>query len=90
MADRAWADDTVTYHAEAALNLDRLAARAGWRPWAGRTCSVCTRRRTRRRPRTCWPAHMSGPALSYSDRWLRLGIPGSRDEFARVGQAMTR
>ena len=34
-------------------------------------------------------AHVWTRRFPYSDRWLRLGIPGSRDEFARVGQALT-
>ena len=91
MADRAWADDTVTYHAEAALNLDRLAARAGWRPLGGtHLFRLYDTPDAQAAQETLARAHVWTRRFPYSDRWLRLGIPGSRDEFARVGQALTR
>lgn len=91
MADRAWADDTVTYHAEAALNLDRLAALAGWRPLGGtHLFRLYDTPDAQAAQDTLARAHVWTRRFPYSDRWLRLGIPGSRDEFARVGQALTR
>ncbi|WP_282602511.1 threonine-phosphate decarboxylase CobD [Paracoccus sp. PARArs4] len=89
MADCHWAEDTITYHAEGAMRLDMLALRAGWEvaggthlfrlfdtPDAGAAQAHLARHRiwSRRFP--------------YSDRWLRLGIPGNRAEWDRVGAAL--
>ncbi|WP_405406414.1 threonine-phosphate decarboxylase CobD [Paracoccus sp. Ld10] len=90
MADRAWADDTVTYHAEAALNLDRLVTRAGWQPVGGtHLFRLYDTPDAQAAQDALARAHVWTRRFPYSDRWLRLGIPGSRDEFARVRDALT-
>lgn len=89
MADHAWADDTLVYHAEAALNLDRLAARAGWVPVGGthlfRLYDVATAQTAQDRLAR---AHIWTRRFPYSARWLRLGIPGNREEFDRLQAAL--
>ncbi|MFN4061073.1 MAG: threonine-phosphate decarboxylase CobD [Paracoccus hibiscisoli] len=89
MADRTWADQTVTYHSEASLNLDRLAAQAGWRPLGGTHLfrlydtpdAVAEQDRLAR-------AHIWTRRFPYSDRWLRLGVPGNRAEWDRLTAAL--
>lgn len=89
MADLAWADDAVVYHAEASLRLDRLAARAGW-TCAGGThlfrlydtpdAAAAQARLARAR---IWSRR-----FPYSARWLRLGIPGNAGEWDRLAAAL--
>lgn len=89
MADRAWADDTVVYHSEAALRLDRLAPRAGWQPLGGTHLfrlydtpdAAAAQERLAR-------AHIWTRRFPYSGRWLRLGIPGNRHEWDRLIAAL--
>ncbi|TJZ91058.1 threonine-phosphate decarboxylase [Paracoccus gahaiensis] len=89
MSDRAWADEAVTYHGEASLNLDRLASRAGWQPLGGThlfrlyhtpDAGAAQDRLAR--------AHIWSRRFPYSDRWLRLGIPGHAGEWDRVRAAL--
>jgi cobalamin biosynthesis protein CobC len=89
MADRAWADDTVSYHSEASLRLDLLAGAAGWHPAGGThlfrlydtpDAAAAQGRLARAR---IWTRR-----FPYSDRWLRLGIPGNRHEWDRLGAAL--
>ncbi len=89
MADRAWADAAVTYHAEAALLLDRLAARAGWRPLGGtHLFRLYDTPNAAQAQETLARAHVWSRIFPYADRWLRLGIPGDAGEFDRVAQAL--
>ena len=91
MADRAWADDTVTYHAEAALRLDRLAVGAGWRPAGGThlfrlyDTPDAAAAQDRLAARHVWSRR-----FPYSRRWLRLGIPGSPAEWDRLIAALRK
>ena len=90
LADGAWAANTVIWLAEAALHLDQIVTAQGWRleggthlfrlyhtPDAGAAQDMLARAGiwSRRFP---WHPH-----------WLRLGIPGNRDEFQRVEAAFT-
>lgn len=89
MADRRWADDTVVYHAEAALRLDRLALAAGWRPAGGTHLfrlydtgnAAAAQNRLAR-------AHLWTRRFPYSAAWLRLGIPGNHAEWDRLAAAL--
>lgn len=89
MADAHWADDAVLYHAEAALRLDRLALAAGWQPVGGTHLfrlydtpdAAAAQDRLAR-------AHIWSRRFPYSDRWLRLGIPGNRAEWDRLVAAL--
>ena len=89
MADHAWADAATVYHTEAALRLDMLAARAGWplvggthlfrlyaTPDAGAARDTLARHRIWSR---AFPWHRA---------WLRLGIPGHAEEWARLEAAL--
>ena len=85
MADRDWADAAVLYHTEAALRLDMLAARAGWRQVGGThlfrlyaTPDALAARAALARHRI-WTR-----AFPWSRDWLRLGIPGDAGEWARL------
>lgn len=89
MADRLWADDATLYHSEAALRLDRIALSAGWVPAGGThlfrlydtpDADAAQDRLAR--------AHIWSRRFPYSDRWLRLGIPGNRDEWDRLIAAL--
>lgn len=89
MADRAWADDAVVYHSEAGLRLDRIALRAGWHPAGGTHLfrlydtpdAAGAQDRLAR-------AHIWTRRFPYSGTWLRLGIPGTRDEWDRLIAAL--
>ncbi|CAM3154085.1 threonine-phosphate decarboxylase CobD [Paracoccus nototheniae] len=89
MADRDWADQTVLYHSEASLYLEQLASRAGWQPLGGThlfrlydtpDAGAAQDRLAR--------AHLWTRRFPYSDRWLRLGIPGSPQEWDRLAAAL--
>lgn len=89
MADAGWADDTIVYHAEASLRLDRIALRAGWQPVGGThlfrlyetgDATVAQHRLAR--------AHIWSRRFPYSTGWLRLGIPGSAAEWDRLVAAL--
>lgn len=89
MADRAWAEDAVGYHAEACLRLDRLALRAGWTQAGGthlfRLYDTPDARAAQDRLAM---AHIWTRRFPYSPHWLRLGIPGSREEWDRLATAL--
>lgn len=89
MTDRDWADDAVTYHSEASLRLDMLARGAGWTFAGGthlfRLYQTPDARAAQDRLARCriWTRR-----FPYSDRWLRLGIPGNRHEWDRLTAAL--
>lgn len=89
MADRAWAEDAVLYHAEAALRLDRLAVGAGWRAAGGahlfRLYDTGDARAAQDRLAR---ARIWSRRFPYSATWLRLGIPGNHAEWDRLGAAL--
>lgn len=89
MADRQWADDAVVYHSEASLRLDRLVIRAGWHPVGGThlfrlydTPDAASAQAGLAHARI-WTRR-----FPYAPTWLRLGIPGSRDEWDRLSAAL--
>lgn len=89
LADRAWADQTILYLAEAVLRLDRLAAAAGWRPAGGTHLfrlydtgdAAAAQDRLAR-------AHIRVHRPVRPDRRLRLGIPADRAEWDRLCAAL--
>ena len=89
MADAAWADAEVVYHAEASLRLDRLTHRAGWQPVGGthlfRLYAVPAAEAAQAR---LAEARIWSRRFPYSPHWLRLGIPGSRAEWDRLEAAL--
>lgn len=89
MADHAWADAATVYHAEAALRLDRLVVGAGWTPAGGThlfrlyATPDAAQAQDRLARAQVWTRR-----FPYSDRWLRLGIPGGRDEWDRLSRVL--
>ncbi|MDO5630770.1 MAG: threonine-phosphate decarboxylase CobD [Paracoccus sp. (in: a-proteobacteria)] len=85
LADRAWADDAVVYLSEAVLRLDALALRAGWQVVGGTHLfrlyetpdAVAAQQQLAR-------AQIWTRVFPYSRQWLRMGVPGDRDEWDRV------
>ena len=89
MADTEWADQTVGYHSEASLRLDRLAMRRGWQVVGGThlfrlydTGDAAAAQDHLAR------AHIWTRRFPYSSGWLRMGIPGDHTEWDRLAAAM--
>ena len=89
LADAHWHGETVTRLSEAALHLDQIVT-PHW-PLAGGTHlfrlyeapdAGAARDRLAR-------AGIWSRIFPWHDRWIRLGIPGSREEFDRVERALT-
>ena len=88
MADRDWADDTIVYHAEAGLRLDRLALATGWTPAGGTHLFRLYATPGAHNAQTQLArAHIWTRRFPYSTSWLRLGIPGTRSEWDRLTAA---
>lgn len=89
LADRAWADQTILYLAEAALRLDRLAVAAGWRMAGGthlfRLYDVGDAAAVQDRLAR---AHVGTRRFPWSGRCLRLDIPADRMEWDRLSAAL--
>lgn len=89
LADRDWARDTAQRLARDAQRLDALAATAGWRLAGG--CALfrlydtpdAAAAREALATRRIWSR-----IFPYSQRWLRLGLPGSPQEWRRVAAAL--
>ncbi|MFC3569551.1 threonine-phosphate decarboxylase CobD [Paracoccus sp. TOH] len=89
LADAAWIDDTVVWLSEAALHLDQIVA-PHW-PLVGGThlfrlydapdAPVAHALLAR--------AGIWSRVFPWHPRWIRLGIPGNREEFDRVAGAFT-
>lgn len=91
MADRAWADDTVVYHSEAALRLDRIALSAGWQPAGGtHLFRLYDTGDAAAAQDHLAQARIWSRRFPYSDGWLRLGIPGSHAEWDRLTDALRK
>lgn len=89
LADTHWHGETVTWLSEAALHLDQIVT-PHW-PLVGGTHlfrlyeapdAGAARDRLAR-------AGIWSRIFPWHDRWIRLGIPGSREEFDRVERALT-
>lgn len=89
LADRAWAEATRARLADEARRLDRMAAAAGWQLEGGTdlfrlydTPDAAQARDSLAR------AHVWSRIFPWSPRWIRLGLPGSADEWLRLEEAM--
>ena len=93
MADATWAEDCVGYHAEAALRLDRICTATGsaarwvalggthlFRLYETGNAAAAQDRLARAR---IWSRR-----FPFAPGWLRLGVPGSRTEWARLMAAL--
>ncbi|SNT76380.1 threonine-phosphate decarboxylase CobD [Paracoccus seriniphilus] len=91
MADTHWADETIVYHSEACLRLDRLAGQAGWTPAGGtHLFRLYDAKDAESAQDRLARAQIWTRRFPYSDRWLRLGIPGTRDEWDRLTAALVQ
>jgi len=89
LSDRAWAQATIVRLLSDVLRLDALALSAGWRPLGGtelfrlyETPEAVAAQDQLARHRI-WTR-----IFPYSDRWLRLGLPGHAAEWDRLAQAL--
>jgi cobalamin biosynthetic protein CobC len=90
LADRDWADATTSRLRKEALLLDALADRRGWQPQGGtelfrlyHTPEAATAQRQLAQNQI-WSR-----IFPYSQNWIRLGLPGSADEWARLEAALS-
>ncbi|OYU38266.1 MAG: threonine-phosphate decarboxylase [Pseudorhodobacter sp. PARRP1] len=89
LADEAWAAATVQRLQAEAAQADDLAVAAGWQLVGG-----CELFRTYETPdaetaqNRLAKARIWSRIFPYSNRWLRLGLPGSPDEWARLTRAL--
>lgn len=89
LSDRAWAAATITRLQAETARIDGLALRAGWALVGG--CALfrlydtgnATAAQERLARNRIWSR-----IFPYSERWLRLGLPGSEAEWARLEQAL--
>lgn len=88
-ADTAWRERTIARLAAEALRIDALARAAGWTPVGGTAlfrlydtpdAAAAQDRLARHR---IWSRR-----FPYSGTWLRLGLPGDADEWARLEEAL--
>jgi cobalamin biosynthetic protein CobC len=89
LSDRAWAEATVARLRAETPRLDALAQSAGWKPLGGTELfrlydtpdAVAAQDRLARHQ--IWTR-----LFPYSDRWLRLGLPGQTAEWDRLAKAL--
>jgi cobalamin biosynthetic protein CobC len=89
LSDRSWAEATVARLRSDASRLDVLAQSAGWKPLGGTELfrlydtpnAAAVQNRLARHQ--IWTR-----MFSYSDRWLRLGLPGQMAEWDRLAAAL--
>ncbi|MBN2905093.1 MAG: threonine-phosphate decarboxylase [Rhodobacteraceae bacterium] len=89
LADTEWRAASVARLMIDGARIDALAAGAGWQAVGG--CALFrlydTPGATAARDRLA-RAHIWSRLFPYSDRWLRLGLPGTPDEWARLAAAL--
>ena len=89
LADAAWAGATAARLAQEGPRLDALAQAAGWRLVGGtalfRTYAVPGAAQAQERLAR---HHIWSRIFPYSPHWLRLGLPGSPAEWARLAGAL--
>ena len=89
LADKAWAAATTARLGAEAARLDAMAAAVGWALVGG-----CALFRSYETPdaetaqNRLAKAQIWSRIFPYSNRWLRLGLPGSPEEWARLTRAM--
>ena len=89
LADDPWSEASVTWLAEAALHLDQIVT-PHW-PLAGGTHLFRLYHTPDAQAAQAKLAHAGiwSRIFPWHPHWIRLGIPGSRDEFDRVKSALT-
>jgi cobalamin biosynthetic protein CobC len=91
LADRAWARGTVTRLADESVRLDALAEKAGWTLVGGTPLFRLYETGDARAAQTRLAAARIWSRV-FEDRpgWLRLGLPGSDAEWARLAAVLAR
>lgn len=89
LRDHSWRASTIERLGDEVLHLDKLATTAGWRLVGGTHLF-----RTYHAPDAAQAQEMLAKAriwsriFPYSLQWIRLGLPGHRDEWSRVSYAL--
>lgn len=89
LADQLWHNTTAARLQDDSLRLAQLGQQAGWQV-AGRTalfCTFATQNAEKAQARLA-RAGIWTRRFPYSDHWLRLGLPGSAKEWARLEVAI--
>lgn len=90
LADRGWAEATTARLASEADRLDSLAWQAGWQVAGGTTLFRLFATPDARAARDRLArAHIWSRVFPWHPRWLRLGLPGSPDEWSRLEAALS-
>ncbi|MEO0913212.1 MAG: threonine-phosphate decarboxylase CobD [Pseudomonadota bacterium] len=90
LKDRAWAEATTTRLGAETARLDALVRTAGWRPLGGThlfrlyDTGDAASAQARLAGQKIWSR-----IFPYSESWLRLGLPGSASEWARLETALS-
>ncbi|MDB6180826.1 threonine-phosphate decarboxylase CobD [Paracoccus fistulariae] len=88
MADREWAEDAIGYHCEASLRLDRFAMKAGWQVVGGTHLFRLYDVSDAQAAQTALARHhIWTRRFPYSKSWMRMGVPGNRQEWDRIAHA---
>lgn len=89
LGDRDWRDRTVRRLSGEAKRLDRLAASAGWIQAGGTLLFRLYDTPNAQQAQDALACHYIWTRrFSYSERWLRLGLPGNEGEWQRVAAAL--
>jgi cobalamin biosynthesis protein CobC len=89
LADTTWAEATTRRLAGEAPRLDALAERAGWTPRGGSTLFRLYDTPQAAAAQEALARHrIWSRRFPYSDRWLRLGLPGTPAEWDRLTTAL--
>ncbi|WP_347311929.1 threonine-phosphate decarboxylase CobD [Defluviimonas sp. SAOS-178_SWC] len=90
LSDRDWTGTTIARLRAETERLDRLAVRAGWTVAGGCELFRLYDTGNAAAAQDMLARHRIWSRIfPYSDRWLRLGLPGSEAEWARLDEAMT-
>ncbi|MGC1430254.1 MAG: threonine-phosphate decarboxylase CobD [Albidovulum sp.] len=90
LADQAWAQETVRRLTAEVVQMDALATGAGWQVYGGTELFRLyeTGHATAAQERLA-KAHIWSRIFPWSGGWLRLGLPGSGPEWARLAAALS-
>lgn len=89
LRDRAWGQATMQRLAADAAKLDRIADAGGWRLMGGTPLFRLYDTGDARAAQSALAMHQIWSRIfPYSAQWIRLGLPGSEEEWARVELAL--
>lgn len=88
LSDSPWAEDALTWLSEAALHLDQTVLNRGWIPVGGtHLFRLYDTPDAQAAQAQLARAGIWSRIFPWHPRWIRLGIPAGRDEFARLAAA---